>query len=62
MVPVADGPHDMTPRTDLQAAGDRDLRAGLLADHTVTSAIERLAKKGLGQGARRHLLARCSAA
>ncbi|MDE0827868.1 MAG: hypothetical protein OSB03_01555 [Vicinamibacterales bacterium] len=52
----------MTPRTDLQAAGDRDLRAGLLADHTVTSAIERLAKKGLGQGARRHLLARCSAA
>lgn len=32
MAPVADGPHDMTPRTDLQAAGDRDLRADLLAD------------------------------
>jgi Zn-dependent protease with chaperone function len=47
----------MTPRTDLQAEGDRDLRAGLLADHTVTSAIERFAEKGLGQGARRHLLA-----
>jgi len=37
----------MTPGTDLQAAGDRDLRAGLLADHTVTSAIERL---GAGSG------------
>ena len=47
----------MTPRTDLQAEGDRDLRTRLLADHTVTSAIERLAKKGLGEGARRHLLA-----
>ena len=46
----------MTPRTDLQAEGDRDLRLRLLGDHTVTSAIERLTKKGLGQGARRHLL------
>ncbi len=43
----------MTPRTDLQAEGDRDLRTRLLADHTVTSAIERLAKKGLGEGAGR---------
>ncbi len=42
---------------DLQAAGDRDLRERLLADATVTSAIERLNKKGLGEGARRHLLA-----
>lgn len=47
----------MTPRTDLQAAGDRDLGTRLLADHIVRSAIERLTKEGLGQGARRHLLA-----
>ena len=46
----------MTPRVDLQAEGDRDRRERLLADHTVTTAIERLTKKGLGEGARRHLL------
>ena len=43
----------MTPRTDLQAEGDRDLCIRLLGDHTVTSAIERLTKKGLGEGAGR---------
>ena len=47
----------MPPRVDLQAKGDRDLRERLLADDAVTTAIERLAKKGLGAGARRHLLA-----
>lgn len=47
----------MTPRTDLQAEGDRDLRDRLLGDPAITSAIERLNKKGLGEGARRHLLA-----
>ena len=44
-------------RVDLQAEGNRDLRERLLADHTITTAIERLTKKGLGEGARRHLLA-----
>jgi Zn-dependent protease with chaperone function len=47
----------MTPSVDLQAEGDRDLRERLLGDHAVTTAIERLTKKGLGEGARRHLLA-----
>ena len=41
---------DMPPRVDLQAKGDRDLRERLLADDAVTTAIERLAKKGLGAG------------
>lgn len=47
----------MPPRTDLQAQGDRDLRTQLLSERTITAAIERLKKKGIGEGARRHLLA-----
>ena len=47
----------MPPRVDLQTEGDRDLRERLLADHAVTTAIERLTKQGLGEGARRHLFA-----
>ena len=48
---------DMSPRTDLQAAGDQDLRDRLLAEPEVKRAIERLKKKGIGEGARRYLLA-----
>ena len=47
----------MTASVDLQAEGDRDLRQRLLADRAVVTAIERLAKKGVGPGARRQLLA-----
>ena len=47
----------MPPRTDLQAQGDRDLRAQLLSDRAIKTAIERLKKQGIGEGARRHLLA-----
>ena len=47
----------MTARLDLQAEGDRALRERLLANRAVTAAIERLAKKGVGEGARRQLLA-----
>ena len=47
----------MPPRTDLQAAGDQDLRGRLLAEPVITRAIERLTRKGVGEGARRYLLA-----
>ena len=47
----------MPPRHDLQAEGDRDLRAQLLEEREVTKAIERLKEKGAGEGVRRQLLA-----
>ena len=47
----------MPPRHDLQAKGDGDLRARLLAEHAIPRAIERLEKKGIGEGARRQFLA-----
>ena len=47
----------MPPRHDLQAEGDRDLRAQLLEEREVKKAIERLKEKGAGEGVRRQLLA-----
>jgi hypothetical protein len=47
----------MPPRTDLQAAGDRDLRERLLTEPEIRRVIERLTRKGAGEGARRYLLA-----
>ncbi|MDP6372195.1 MAG: M48 family metallopeptidase [Vicinamibacterales bacterium] len=47
----------MPPREDLQAQGDRDLRERLLAERAISNAIEQLEKKGVGEGARRQLLA-----
>ena len=47
----------MSSRQDLQARGDRDLRERLLEEREIRTAIERLKKKGMGEGARRHLLA-----
>ena len=47
----------MPPRHDIQAEGDRDLRARLLEERAVETAIERLKKKGTGEGVRRQLLA-----
>ena len=41
----------------LRAAGDRELAEGLLSDRDVRNAIERLARRGMDMGARRHLLA-----
>ena len=47
----------MTASLNLQAEGDRALRQRLLANRAVTAAVERLAKKGVGEGVRRQLLA-----
>lgn len=48
---------DTPAQQQLQAAGDRDLRAKLMAEREVTHAIEHLEKEGVGEGARRELLA-----
>ncbi len=48
---------DLAARENLQADGDRDLRETLMAEREITTAIERLEHEGIGQGARRQLLA-----
>ena len=47
----------MPSRQDLQAEGDRYLRERLLAEQEIGRAIARVRKKGVGESARRHLLA-----